>query len=935
MKYKTCSLLLALGVSSLGYAAPKTKLDLARGWGINEEAAIVKLWPRAARPRLLIPKVVSAPEIDGKQDDAMWQKASSIDFFISCKGFNSKPPLRFGVDELVGRTWAKLCYDSKNLYIYAYCHEDHAGWLQKSMVGRDTSTWKDDCVEFFFDRDGDQKNIIHAIINPVPTIYDALEKPSGENIGKKWNFDGEQIAVDTGEDYWALEIAFPLKSLGGEPKPGETWRFNLCRQRRAAAQVAIWSYGTWTGNSEGFQVPEQMGDIVFGLGASRIRVPEEPFFGVSEFEFTIRNDGDKALRLLGSVEIVSSAKRELTKPMSFTVPSGKEVTGKIPFTITDEGIQYASLIVKQGDQPLLVQRRGLYIRPISPTLDAILPRAEKLVAKAESDEFRESISAYLEELKQVKADVESFKQKLTPRPSDLSNYAEWFNLYGRAQSFSGKSTYVVWSKSPYLPTSPADFPAKMEDIGEIVVKACVNEWEHAAIMISNLTDESLNIIVKGDLPGLIDVRAPLATSMKTVVKENPDALGYETVRGFNLPGKTGEPLIRLGQLRELLLLPLSTRQLFLTFNTKGMKPGRRGGRLSLYTLNKSYGVKHIPVRLEIAPFEIPDTAELGVHCYNYPSSDVHLRDLLEHKVNMIFGADNGKFRVDKDGNFRHEVEKPALDAMNRLRLGGRKGWAYGFCRAYHEWAQKNKLKPGDGKYEEYWREAVRAQVEAFRKAGFKDDEYYICAWDEVKAKNVDLCVHLLKILREEAPRMKIANTIQCSKSEQKKQFPYVDAWVAAGGFYWDAKWADELRKAGKELWAYTCRTPVRAQNPLGYYRMAGWRAIKARMRGISFFAYSYLIYDIDGEVVPTRGWEAWREGVEDWQHWNRLQKEITRVRKAGREKEATKAERAVAEAIDAVFKFGTHPKDSIELDETIERAKQTFANEITRLGRLN
>jgi len=272
--------------------------------------------------------------------------------------------------------------------------------------------------------------------------------------------------------------------------------------------------------------------------------------------------------------------------------------------------------------------------------------------------------------------------------------------------------------------------------------------------------------------------------------------------------------------------------------------------------------------------------------------------------------------------------------MKRLRMGGRKGWAYGFCNTYHEWAAKQKLKPGDPKYEEYWRQSVRSLVEAFRGAGFKDGEYYIGAWDEVKAGNVDICVNLLRMLKEEAPHLKIANTIQCSKNEQRRQMPYVDTWVAAGGFYWDTKMAEELRKAGKELMAYTCSTPVRAQDPLGYYRMAGWRAARCRMSGISFFAYTYLIYDIDGEVVPNRGWEAWRQGVEDWQYWNFHRKEVARLRGAGKQKEADDSEKKVNEALDVLFKLGTHPKGTPELAAAIADARSRIAAEIGSLQKI-
>lgn len=926
------ALLMVTHVSFL--CAGTKKIDLAQGWGVTQEELIDTLWPKAPRPTTVIPRAAKAPAIDGKPGDPCWASATVIDYWVSCKGFGSKPPLRFGIDENIGATEARVCYDDQNLYIYMRCDEEHMGWLQMKVAERDGSTWKDDCIEVFLDRERDRRQAVHVIINPAGAIYDSALIDGKED--RSWNFSGDKIGKHHGEDYWAIEMAFPFASLGGAPKLGERWGFNLCRQRRASGQVAIWAYGTWSGMPFGFGELPKMGDAVFGLGAANADVPGEPFFGRSEFKFTYRNDTDEPMKLQAKVQIDYHDTHDEEKPITLTAKPGEPVQGRVPFTVRHEGMAHATLVLCQEGhaEPLVAQRRGFYIRPISPQLEALIPRAQKLMAKAEEGPFRESVTGYLEQLRALKQEIEAFKQGLIGQPSDLANYAQWLALHRRVQEFAGQAGFVVWSKHPSLPTSPNDFPATMKDVNEIRLRAAQNERVNAALMVTNLTEDPLNILVRARATALVDVLAPFATDMETVVKENPDALGFETVRGFNLPGKVGEPLVSLGQLRELVLMPLSTRQLILAFQTKGLKPGPHYASFELHTLNKAFGKRRVRVKLEVYPFELADDAELGVHAYDYSGQDWQLQDIRAHKVNTLFTADFGKFKLTKDGQFVHDMKRAAQGTKEKLRFGGRAGWAYGLCNSYHQWAQKQGLKPGGEKYDTCFRQAVRSLAEAHREVGFEDGSYLIGVWDEVKGKDVDTCVHLLKLLKEEAPHIRLANTIQCSMAEQKKLFPYIDVWVAAGGYYWNAKWADELRKAGKELWGYTCSTPVRGMNPLGYYRFAGWRAMKARMDGISFFAWSYLVYQFDDEIITNRGWEAWRDGVEDWQVWHTLRKQIARIRKLGREDEAKNAEKLEQELLDKLFKLGTHPKDSPELAEQLEATRHAFAEEIIRLQKI-
>jgi len=88
---------------------------------------------------------------------------------------------------------------------------------------------------------------------------------------------------------------------------------------------------------------------------------------------------------------------------------------------------------------------------------------------------------------------------------------------------------------------------------------------------------------------------------------------------------------------------------------------------------------------------------------------------------------------------------------------------------------------------------------------------------------------------------------------------------------------------------------------------------------------------MNGEVIPPRGWEAFRQGVEDWQYFNRLRKEIVRVRPRHPDA-ADAAEKVRQEVLDAMFKLGPRPKkDTEELARLLEDGRIRIAEEIVKL----
>jgi hypothetical protein len=857
--------------------------------------------------------------------------------FIATKGFAATPPLRYGLDFCLGQTELRLCYDQKALYAYMKCYEEYMPLLQMTVDQRDGATWKDDCLEFFFDPKLTRTMAYHLIYNPTPALYDAQEDGTTKDDGKvkedsKWNWDGCEAQVERAADYWTLEVAIPFGPVGGAPKPGDVWGANFCRQRRASTQVAIWGYSTWSGIPHTFYGrPDMLGDLVFGDLAVEVPETPEPFFGQTSWTVRVRNLSGEPRPVTADVRVASMVDESVSKPVSVTLAPGRESTIEVPYGVELEDIQFAAVRVRDATGNLLfVDRRGLEIEPILPILDATLPRVKKIMAKSADKAFLASIGEYLQKLEEMRQRVETFKKEVSASPMNLSKREEWLQLLKDTRAISSLSSYLVWTKSPWLKTGPADFPPLLKDAERLTVEACVNEYEPAAVMITNLTEEFLELLVLGNLPGLKEVRAPLAVEMQRVLEENPVALGFDDPRGFMRAGDTGEPLPLMGEFRSLIVPPLFTRQVWLAFHTRGMKPGIHGGTLTFQPLNQPLSPKPLQVELKIWDFEIPDRSELGVHCYDY-SRPEDLPDLAAHKVNCFFGADGGSFKIE-NGKFVHDLSFAKKHTAERLQYG-KMGWAYGVCRAFHTWALQQKIQYMSPEFVAYWKECVRSLAEMYREMGVDTTDYCVGAWDEAKGRDVDAVVEMLKMLKEVEPKMRMANTICCSMEEKKRLAPYLDVWVQAGGALWgdDVQFYAERQKEGDEVWVYKCSVPVKAQPPIGYYRGFGWRAEKFHLDGVSFFAWSYLIYRINDRLVTTRPWEAFREGIEDHQYFCVLRREIEACRKAGQKDEADKAEGLLKTSVDEVLGRDYHPADTPENSERLYASRRAIAEAVVRL----
>jgi len=147
-----------------------------------------------------------------------------------------------------------------------------------------------------------------------------------------------------------------------------------------------------------------------------------------------------------------------------------------------------------------------------------------------------------------------------------------------------------------------------------------------------------------------------------------------------------------------------------------------------------------------------------------------------------------------------------------------------------------------------------------------------------------------------------------------------DIWIAGAGF--DETLVKASKKMGKLLWSYDCNlAPVDAESSRFYFGMWCW---KTGIKGSALWAYAdpgstsstawdAVLKDVvntelhysfvrptPGDLVPTIGWEAVREGVDDHRYLTTLSNLIGRALKKGLSEDARRAERVLQELTDKI-----------------------------------
>lgn len=455
---------------------------------------------------------------------------------------------------------------------------------------------------------------------------------------------------------------------------------------------------------------------------------------------------------------------------------------------------------------------------------------------------------------------------------------------------------AVWRVSPWADISPGDLPDVGAPLAELHVVAGQSEYESAAFMLTNLCPNPLTIRITLDEQMQTQAQAQWQGHIKL-----RRVLFVRTRDG----GYPADALPLLGD-RPVSLPPWETRQVWIEVFTGSSKPGTYP--LPLALTDGAQFRHEIELTVEVLPVGLPEDLPLATYSWHYVDTWPALRgieaiavaDLAAHYTNMNIFTNRllpWPEQIDADGNIIGTLDFSGYDALLDLcRPISTKGTAWFLNMRGGRGALKEieQFSPAWNRAFSAWLKQFMAHL-AERGLGYSDVLLY--PFDEYARSDF---VKIGRVLRAADPKLRIfANPMLRDSADILRQAaPYVDIWCPLlSGVTQRPEQMRFLHNTGATVWSYTvCHG--RHSHAYAEFRLALWRAFKHGAKGCGFWCYAQggswrddllwddfsarysdyaVIYTLKGAppdisrtepIIPSKRWEAWREGIEDyvWLH---------------------------------------------------------------------
>ena len=305
----------------------------------HQIAGQAKLADRPAMPKTptlrIRPTTAKKPVIDGTLAPDEWSTAQLVTLF---RDYNdTKGPL------VPWQTKAWLTYDATHLYLAWRCQIAEKA-PRGSPSKRDASLWTTDSMELVLAPDAEAAPIIHFIGNAWDSIYDErFRDPKARD--RAWNANWlYKSSRNAGEWQGELRIAFADLEVS-PPQPGDTWRFNLCRNGFTPQAMSMWSHCP-----SSFLNAKTMAALAFsgpGIVLSDLDLPA-PSAGPNQATYVVRNTAktERPFRFeLGAIPVADPEAAGTTR-LRRLCPAGAKSNGTIDYTLARAGAHDATLLLR-------------------------------------------------------------------------------------------------------------------------------------------------------------------------------------------------------------------------------------------------------------------------------------------------------------------------------------------------------------------------------------------------------------------------------------------------------------------------------------------------------------------------------------------------------------------------------------------------------------
>ena len=514
--------------------------------------------------------------------------------------------------------------------------------------------------------------------------------------------------------------------------------------------------------------------------------------------------------------------------------------------------------------------------------------------------------------------------------------------------------FVCFSAYPTKPLLKSDLPDIADGpLESIEVRSWQNEYESFAVNVVNCELENIKLIASA---------SPLTGPDGKIINSD-DVITIRQAafaRSLN-QGLTGDALV-LHKQNPLHLAPGQIGQFWFSLHSLDLKAGKYKGMIAVIADSASQDSlpeQIFEITLDVAPLKFPTKASLRTYNWAYPEltgvTRKHINatadDLKKHYTNVfiinhklipfpITVSDSGNIQMPSFRILDGILENNNYSDMYLFWFGFNPGW-------------KDARKFGNAWMSSAWKRAYRTWLEKLighlRQKGVGYDDFALYPFDESLCDGFYDLVRLTKLID---PEIKIfANSFGKGPSEFNRSKDLVDIWCLPEGMIGKyPHWAKRIQKFGSIVWRYGGTYPAKEQGPNELYRLMPWRAFSMGQTGAGFWVYADpvsstlwddtvttkgyygVVYGVEntqwakrGEsIIPSRRWQAWRQGVEDYEYLAVFQKAIDELKSQQNEK-----------ATDYQHLLKTHVRNVLQNPDdlkAVENARQAITNALIELN---
>jgi len=167
------------------------------------------------------------PKLDGRLDDAIWQKATKIEGFVRQ---NTGEPAEI-------KTTAYVLYDDDAIYLGVHCVVPEGEKIRSGKRPGGIGMGKDDIVIFMLDPGGKKTEYFAFYVNADGSVYNELRAQGGFMSNSEWHSDARASGYK-GEGFWSCEFRIPYSTLDFTTVPGTSWGLNIARISRYTKEIS-------------------------------------------------------------------------------------------------------------------------------------------------------------------------------------------------------------------------------------------------------------------------------------------------------------------------------------------------------------------------------------------------------------------------------------------------------------------------------------------------------------------------------------------------------------------------------------------------------------------------------------------------------------------------------------------------------------------------